>query len=146
MKRITVVLLALIMIMPAALPARAYSPPAQGTDNATEVIIWHGDDMTVNVDTSGIENVISDESEEIFLLLLTGLIVGLALWQRKSSPFLALLGVAPAVIYGLTVARDMDTTRAFFVDGATIAVFGFYLLYSTASENSVVKRIFRKQT
>ncbi len=31
-----------------ASPAFAFTPPSQGSDNATDVVLWHGDNLTLN--------------------------------------------------------------------------------------------------
>jgi len=41
----------LLMVITSCLftaPALAFTPPVQGTDNATDIILWHGDNLTLN--------------------------------------------------------------------------------------------------
>lgn len=45
MKRI--VLIILIALSLYASPAYAYDPPDQGSDNATDVVLWYGDNLTI---------------------------------------------------------------------------------------------------
>ncbi len=54
-------------------------------------------------------------------------IIALAFWQK--SPFLYLLAVAPAVVYGLTLAAGETNGSPLWVAGVTIAIIGMYCLF-----------------
>lgn len=130
-------LLCMILSLLPVSTAYAFDTPNQSTDNATDVILWPADDLTVNVDTTGIEGSIDDSSEQFFIMALTALIIGLVFWQKQSL-FLRLAGVPVAIVYGLTVASVATYTLALWVDGVIIAVIGLYFLYSPAL--SIIQR------
>lgn len=55
MKRLILLLTVIFALTIGASVSFAYDPPSQGTDNATDIIIWHGDNVTV----TGLESSLS---------------------------------------------------------------------------------------
>ncbi len=138
MKRIILLsgLLIVFLIILCPLPVLAFSPPGQGADNATDVIVWHGDNLTL--DTTGlndalvdVESTVNNIGEELFALLVVGSIMALIFWQRNL--FLFILGAPVAIIYGLTLTGPSpDWSLFFWIAGVIIAIIGTYCLFKAA--------------
>ncbi len=47
MKRLALILACVIILGLVTTPVFAFSPPSQGTDNATDVVLWYGDNITI---------------------------------------------------------------------------------------------------
>lgn len=131
-------------------PVLAFDPPAQGTDNATDVILWHGDNLTIETikehnlaitEFSGLEDALVAAAEaqatainenntaiaaDAILLVLVALLIALAFGQK--SWVLYALASPVGVVYGLSLATGADN-NALWVVGVVIAIIGTYLLY-----------------
>lgn len=108
-------------------PVNAYDPPVQGTVNATDIIIWHGDNATIVLDgTITIEG--EGEIVDSFLLLfLVVIIVGLAFWQQNL--FLFILACPVSIVYGLLTADSATINTPLWVASIAIVIIGLYCLY-----------------
>lgn len=123
-------------------PSYAYDPPEQ-TGNVTDVILWYGDNLTIqagDIDVTVAElteaaeagaQVVADEIEAIwdnlFLLLLAGVITALAFTQRNI--FLYCITVPVNVTYGLYLASGSTAGSVLWVEGLVIAIIGTFCLY-----------------
>jgi len=139
-------LLILLLLLPIALsvPVYAYTPPNQSSDNATDIILWHGDNVTIesaNV-TGGIEVTgdvtitgLTESNESIAADFLAFVIVAFIIMTvlMKGSVVLYALGVPVALVYGLAVASDQDVYSPLWVAGVAIGLFGLYFLYLIAA-------------
>jgi len=106
MKRSIFAILLLSFLLLVAVPVYAYSPPGQGTDNATDIIIWHGDTANVTavaaVTVAGLEDAMVAAADEIadqlgiisVAWLLTVFLFGMALlaYIGKDRPLFAVAG------------------------------------------------------
>ena len=133
MKILTSILLALMVLVAFASPVMAYDPPAQGTDNATDIIIWYGDNLTVSGDftiTSGELTItgVEDFLTSVLLLLIVVGITALAFWQKQNI-MLWIVACPVAVVYGLTTAAGATINSSLWVAGIAVAVIGLYCLY-----------------
>jgi hypothetical protein len=109
-------------------PSYAFSPPSQGSDNATDVIIWYGDNMTLNADISGnvtipgvtdLVSAVEQASEDIIdelqiinvsiiILALVLFIAILAFWHRDRIMYIVagLLFVVVGFGFSTTIISD----------------------------------------
>lgn len=105
-------LLLLIAIIPLFLhssPASAFVEPAQGTDNATDVVVWPGSDTTIVI--TGLEDALISGADEIadqmgtitWVWLIFAFLFGLAFlaYWRGDRPMFMLSGLG-FLTYGFT--------------------------------------------
>jgi hypothetical protein len=57
------------LLLANGIPAKAFSEPVQGTDNATDVVLWYGENFTIqsgelNINITGLPEAISDALEK----------------------------------------------------------------------------------
>lgn len=135
------ILLILLMIVMALIPvsAYAYTPPGQGTDNATDVILWNGDNVTIEtanltgtVSISGLNNQLETISEDYLAFVLVAFLIVLALWQ--GSAVLQGMAVPVSFVYGITRAAEETTYSPLWLAGVGIALIGLYLLFKIAAD------------
>ena len=144
--------LVLLLSLAVATPALAFTSPAQGTDNATDVILWHGDNITIEsgnititsanltgsvgltgeVEVTGLTDTLSDIADDYLALLVVAFFIGVVL--LKQSTVLNALGVPVAFVYGLSLASGEDTYSTLWVAGVAIAIVGLYFLYQIAAD------------
>lgn len=123
----------LILTFVTATPVMSYDVPGQSTDNATDVIIWHGDtgNVTITDFETAIDSgaqVIADEMSatvtSVSALVITILtLFGLAaIGYSRGDKWLLMLSGLGFIIYGLSY---FDTTWyiAVILIGAGIAIF-----------------------
>jgi len=147
MKKLTVLLMLLVLTMTILVTgtALAYTPPGQGTDNATDIIIWYGDNITIEsanltgeltitdltVASEAGAQVIADEITSIWngfiIFLLAVTISALAFWQK--NVFLYLLAAPVNIVYGLNLASDADVASTQWVLGVVVAIIGMFCLF-----------------
>ena len=155
----------LLMVMTSGLfvtPALAYTMPGQGTDNATDIILWHGDTANISITSANMTivsletaltaageaqaQVIADNqtviADKYILLLLVALFTALLFWQKNA--FLYLVGSVVLMAYGLSFAADNTVMSASWIVGMMIAVVGTYLLYRVAA-NELLPLLRRKK-
>jgi len=127
--------------------AFAYDSPGQSTDNATDIILWYGDNLTIEsgnltLTVVGLEDALVEATEaqatiitnnqtaianQYLALLVVALVIALVFWQR--TLFLYMLAVPVSMVYGLTLAADSDNGSSLWVAGIIIAVIGTYCLF-----------------
>ena len=133
--KITALIIATGILLWCALPVMAFTEPGQGTDNATDVVVWYGDNQTIVVEDleAGIDSgaaVIADAhtatGNQFLTLAIVALIVASAFAVR--SLFLYIICCPVAVIYGLTTASDATAGSSLWAAGIVITIFGLYCL------------------
>ena len=153
MKRLLIIaaLLALPLI---ASPVLAFDIPTQGTANATDTIIWHGDTANISITSANLTitsgtititdfetavtaaseagaQIIADEYESIgdvlLLILLAVAVNALAFWQR--NVFLYLVAAPLNLVYGLNLAAGETVNSAMWVAGIIVAIIGVFCIF-----------------
>jgi len=96
MKLLLAFIISILSLTFIAVPAYAYEPPTQGSDNATDVILWPG--SSANITISGYEEAVDTVLDEIIMVVLILAITAFGYWHRDRI----LLGVAGFawIIYG----------------------------------------------
>lgn len=161
MKATFILIVLLLLLIP--MPVYAYDIPGQGTDNATDVILWMGDNITIEtanltidsgnltvagtVEITGLTESNEDIAGDFFSFLIVAFIIVLVL--KIGGPVLNSLGVIISFIYGFTLASDQEPYTLLWVAGVSIGLFGLYLFFEIAKEPvskvvSLVRGIFRK--
>lgn len=150
MKYLVIVAVLLLALLPTSV--MAYTPPSQSSDNATDVILWNGDNVTIEsanltgtVSLSGtlavtdLNDTVEDIADDYRSLLMVAFIVILALVTKS----IVLKGLACPVcfVYGLTVATGNNTYDTMWTAGVGIAILGIYFLFDVAAEP--VKRMLK---
>ena len=155
MKKLIIAILIITLAL-VATPASAYTPPGQGTDNATDVILWYGNNLTIangnltiigaNVTIDGLEDAITAageaqaevladaqeaSTEDYIALLLVAFVTGLAFWQR--SIFLYSITAPLNLVYGLSLATEQTNGTALWVAGLIVAIIGTFCLMKAVS-------------
>lgn len=138
-------LIALFLTLFISSPALSFTPPSQGTDNATDVILWYGENLTIkahDITISGLEDALVAAGEaqaeiisasnntiagDFTLLFLVALVMTLVFC--KSNIFLYSLGAPTGIVYGLFLASGADGNISFWVIGVVIALIGTYCLF-----------------
>ena len=143
MKHLSLLLAILPLLV--AYPAFAYSPPGQGTDNATDIILWHGDNVTIEsanltgtVEVSGLNDTLDDIAADYLAFIVVAFF--LVLVFMKQSIILDALGVPVTFVYGLTLASGETVYSTLWVAGLAIAIIGLYLLYKIAASIAEKRR------
>jgi len=135
-------------------PVMAYTPPEQSTDNATDIILWHGDSANVSVTSANVtiisanitivdlETALTNAGEvsasiiatavatvlgEGLVFLIIAAFVALVFWQR--NVFLYLLAVPILTVYGFAFATDSTVGSTGWTLGVTIAILGTFCLF-----------------
>jgi len=146
-KAITLTLLLAALIAAGTSPVFAFTPPSQSSDNATDVILWYGDNVTIesaNVTLTIVDledaltaaaeaqaTVITENqssiSNDYLALLIVAFIIALVFWQR--TLFLYILAMPVCMVYGLTLAADNTTQSSLWVSGIIVAVIGTYCFF-----------------
>lgn len=137
---IAVVILAVLFLNPSV--ALAYDPPNQGSDNATDVIIWHGDNETNVIVwdeplTVALDDTLTVVWDDMFSLALVAFIIALAVSQQKDQfsekgLFLYIVSAPVAIVYGLSLASGEPVYSFLWVAGVAIAIIGTYFIYKVA--------------
>lgn len=152
MKLLTLIIVISVISGLFALPAMAYTPPGQSSDNATDIILWHGDNLTIasvnaTVAITGLggaltaageagAQVIADEYgsiwDEVLLFVLAGAITVLAFWQRekKDGDFLMIVACPVNMMFGLYLASDNTVGETKWVMGVIITIIGLFCLFA----------------
>ncbi len=158
MKVIKVLMAVALLLILTATPAEAFTMPTVNAENVTDVMLWVGDNLTlqsvtVNGQLSGSANLTGNVTSDI---ILTGevTIVGLTdSLEDIAASFLAFLMVVffiilviikrsivltglacpVALVYGLLFASNQTVYSAEWVSGVAIAVLGIYFLYEVAA-------------
>jgi len=121
MKQAKIVIIAALIVVSVifgvmAVKVFAYDEPAQGTDNATDIIIWHGDNLTIeNITIEGLEDALvaaaiaqtdaSTAAQSTLLTTIIGFVIVillavLAYWHREMLLYI-ISGLA-FMIYGFS--------------------------------------------
>ena len=158
--RIPIAIVLLLAVFISGAPAYAFDPPEQSTDNATDIILWHGDNLTIasanltiesaNITVTGEVEVSGDveltgfvdSMESIAADFLAFVIVAfmIIIVLAKGSVILNALGVPVALVYGFTVASEQDVYSPLWVAGVAIGLLGLYFLYQIATEAIVAAK------
>lgn len=126
MKYALIILVALILSLVVAVPALAYDLPTQGSDNATDIILWHGDSANVTLSGFDIETAITDAATSIV--------------NEVSDSLTTVLGfiVSVLVTFGLAIlAYWRGDKPLFFLSGIAFMIYGF-TYWSTSEVYSIV--------
>ena len=133
--RVVVFLILAVLLLP--LPAYAFDPPSQGTDNATDVILWHGDNATVTI--TGLTDAIDDAAAtqasthgDYLSFAIIAFIILMVIWQK--SIILYAFGSPAALVYGFLLASGNEVHSTLWVSGVAIALIGIYFLYCIVAE------------
>lgn len=158
MKRLILLIALVIISISIAVPVMAFTPPTQdSTDNATDVILWWGDNVTItsanltvtsaNITIDNLEDdltaaaeagadiiagAINDLVANIISLIIALAITGLAFWKNRL--FYYIIGVPVDLTYGLSYAATNNVASAQWVMGIIIAVIGISLLFYAGVE------------
>ncbi len=153
---LTALLAALLLILTLAAPVYAFDPPTQGTDNATDVILWPGDTVNVTANTilQGsvyvtsnasiyIEDVVEAELEgevtvevtgledffdDIFLFIVIAAISAYAI-LKKDAVFAKIITSPLLIAYGARLAVTDTVYSTLWMAGVVIALIGTSLLF-----------------
>ncbi len=108
-----------------AAPALAFDPPAQGTDNATDVVIWHGDSQNITLSSDDLNTAI------------TG--IGTTLDTTITNAVSDMLGnlVILIIIFALAYLGYRFDQRLLFFSGLAALVYG-YSYSSTSTYYSII--------
>lgn len=149
MKRLTALLLLVALLVPSGV-AYAFDPPDQGTDNATDVILWHGDNLTIqsaNLTIADLEDALAAAaqahadtltdsmdgiSDNWLSFFIVAFILMLIFW--RGGVILKALGMPVAFVYGFVTAGNADVFSPLWVAGVAIGILGLYFLYQIALE------------
>ena len=149
MKRLLIIALLLLLLL--ATPVYAYTPPGQSSDNATDIILWHGDNVTIesaNI-TGGVEITgdvvvtgeveitgLTESNERIAADFLAFIIVAfiIAIVLAKGGVILYALGVPVALVYGFVTASEQEVYSPLWVAGVAIGILGLYFLYQIGAD------------
>ncbi len=146
-KGFLILVVLVILLMAGAAPVFAFDPPGQGADNATDTILWYGDNLTIESDNLTLTIVDLEDAlvaaaeaqaevltanqtsvaNQYLALLLVTLIVALAFW--KNNLFLYALAMPVSMVYGLSLATDAVSGSSLWVTGIIIAIIGTYCLF-----------------
>ena len=139
MKRTLVLLVILAILLP--VPVYAYTPPEQGSENATDIIIWHGDNITIeSANLTGTITIDSLEdalvaaaeahaaavAEDFLTLIIMALLIALVFWQK--TIILYAIGALVTIVYGLSLAQP-GAEQSMWMAGVAIAFIGTYFFY-----------------
>ena len=142
--RLTIALFIALLLSCWTTPAFAFTPPSQGTANATDVVLWHGDNATVNMPdlTTAAEagaQVIADALIDFldgliaFLLVIAITAFALIKGDPQRAPFPYLLAVPVNLVFGLIYASVKVPASSEWVEGVIVAIIGTYLLVRVAT-------------
>ena len=128
MKRLLLLISIIALLVPTTV--LAYDTPTQGSANATDIILWYGDNLTVNggitidgtITVAGLETALTD----FLTLFIVALLVALVFWQ--GTIFLYAVGSVTAIVYGLSLAIPSNSL-SLWVAGVAISLIGTYFLY-----------------
>ena len=137
--KITFCLLLLLAVLIPANIVYAYGEPTQGTDNATDIIIWYGDNVTIeSANLTGEMEItgLTDTMEDISNDWLSFVIVAFLLWLflKYGGAILYALGVPVAFTYGFVTAGSVTVFSPLWVAGVAIGIIGLYFLYNICME------------
>ena len=139
MKRTLALLAILALLIP--VPVYAYTPPEQGSENATDIIICHGHNMTI--ESANLTGTIAIDSledalvaaaeahaaaiaEDYLTLVIVALLVALVFW--KGTIILYAIGAPVTIVYGLSLATP-GAELSMWMAGVAIAFIGTYFFY-----------------
>lgn len=130
MKKLVIIVSLLLAIL---LPGQvfAFDPPLQDTSaNATDIILWHGDDATINLNTDGLEDIIGVSVASIigFCLLLVIVIIGFWRYDR----LMLIIGGFGFVIFGFSLWSSIWYLSITTVIAGIYMVFKAFMLRGTA--------------
>ena len=159
MKRIiNSAIFAVVMLAMFAAPVAAFDVPTQGTDNATDVILWLSDNVTIEwSDNLTIETVtvevdidgLTDSNENIAEDYLSFFIVAFLVFIifKYGNTVLYAFGVPITIVYGFTMAGSQDVYSPLWVSGLFIGLLGLYFLYEIVKDpiRNVIKSIKSKE-
>lgn len=136
-KALLILVLILAIALP-AIPAFAFTEPSQGTDNATDVIIWHGDNLTISdvtidgeVTIAGLTDSLDDAAESLLSFIIVGFIITLAF--IKPGDIFHAIAAGVSIVYGLVLASNQTVAEPLWVAGVSIALIGLYFIYTIAA-------------
>lgn len=155
MKSIVIIFL-LLLVSLATTPALAFTEPSQSSDNATDVIIWHGDNLTVDNITiedftgtitiadlqsaldaaadsgaSTLGDDIQSVSDDWLSLILVAFLIVIVFW--RNHPIIDGIGTAICVVYGFTSAGNESLFSALWVAYLGMGLIGLYFLFRIAT-------------
>jgi len=142
-----VIISALILILALATPSLAFNPPNQGTDNATDVILWSGDNISLLVTTDSVTVEGLEGAMTKYLLLLVVALINAAAFWKRDSVFLKIIAVPVDIVYGLELTEGATIRSALWVSGVVIALIGMWFLFALVDEEVIgrIKKYVRRR-
>jgi hypothetical protein len=137
-----IVLLALLAVLIPAGSAFAFDPPAQSTDNATDVVVWHGDNLTINsVAITGLTDSNEKIADDYLSFIIMAFIVILAL-TIKGNAGLVVSGIAVPVtmVYGFRMASEYVVYTSLWMMGLCIGLGGVFFLFKLVMQGFSKKK------
>ena len=108
-------IIAILLLTMTVSGVNAFTEPTQSTDNATDVILWFGDDITITdlqtaIVAGGTElaAALTATGNQFLTLAIVAFIIGLAYWQHHF--ILYVLSGMVTVVYGLNTACLLYTS------------------------------------
>jgi len=153
MKRIIITMLIITLTL-LATPVLAYTPPEQGTDNATDVILWYGNNMTIanaNLTIIGLEDAITaagvaqaqvlvdsqGSNTETYLGMVLVVFIIILAFLPFNSPAMAIflnsLACLVGILYGLSLAVTQTYGSSLWLSALAIAILGTACLFRAAT-------------
>lgn len=148
-KIISGLLLGMGLLAALAAPALSFDPPEQGTDNATDVVLWYGDNLTIasanvtvneldltvdgEVTVTGLTDSIDEAAGNIFAFIVVAFVLSWAF--IRGGAVLQAIGTVVAFVYGFRLASEYEVYTSLWVAGVAIGLIGLYFLYSLVPED-----------
>lgn len=120
--KLTIAFLILLVIGIYAVPVMAYDTPSQGTDNATDVINWHGDTANISITSGNLtlatDNITINDMDE-------AMEAGAQVLADKIDDILVLF-IYVVVSFGLAaVSLSKNDKPLLFISGLLFLLFAF---------------------
>jgi len=147
MKYLITIIIAVMLIALFAAPVVAFDTPSQGTDNATDVILWPGDNISLVVTADSITVEGLEDAMGMYLLLLVVALINAAAFWKRDSVFLKIIAVPVDIVYGLELTEGAVVRSALWVSGVVIALIGMWFLFALVDEEVIgrIKKYIRRR-
>lgn len=140
-----------LMVLLVASPVLAFDTPTQDTTtNATDVLIWYGNNLTIdsaNITIENLEDALMALWSNLLSFVLALLVTVLALWSNRphlvnsqKSQFLLLLAVPVDLVYGLALAAGSAVKSPQWVEGVIVAIIGTFCLVKVVLNQIAITR------
>ncbi len=133
MKKLLLSALLLALFIPAG-TAYAYDTPSQGTDNATDIILWYGDNLTIEsatvsgeIEITGLTDSNESIAGDFLAFIIVAFIIVIAL--TKDKDIIDALACPVSIIYGFTLASGQTVYSQLWVAGIALVLIGLYFLF-----------------